>query len=144
MELRKALEILNYPGDMWYIHPYVVNGSIVRNTVFKVKRNRRSDDWGRFTFDDIWGKGVYFTYKSSDTITENTEINTDVRVFTARSEAKDALAEFEKQHAYKISETADLEIKRLEKEKEEINKQIKKLKEIKERAFKNLSTSFSK
>ena len=144
MELRKVLEIYRYKGDMWYIHPYISDGNIVRNTVFKVSKNKHPKGWRLFTFDIYWGKGTYFTYKEEEDLTEESEINTDVRVFTTRDEAKKALAEFEKMHAYRISESVDKSIDALEKEKAKIDMQIEKLKETKERAFKNISTCFIK
>ena len=144
MELRKVLEIFRYKGDMWYINPYVIEGRISRFTVYKVNRNRHSDGWRHFTFDEFWGKGVYFTYKEKSDLTQDSEINTNVRVFTTRDEAKQALAEYEKMHAYKISESVDRKIKSLEAQKADIDKQIEKLKETKEKAFKNISTCFIK
>lgn len=143
MELRKVLEIFNYKGDMWYINPYVENGKIVRNTTYKVKTNRQTG-WGSYTFDSSWGKGNYYLGNYREKVTDKDEINTSIRVFTTIKEAKDALAEFEKQYAYKINDSADKEIARLEREKAEIDRKIEKLKKTKERAFKNISTSFIK
>ena len=143
MELRKVLEIFNYKGDMWYINPYVENGKIVRNTTYKVKGNRQTG-WGSYTFDSSWGKGKYYQGNYREKVTDKDEINTNIRVFTTIKEAKDALAEFEKQYAYKINDSADKEIARLEREKAEIDKKIEELKKTKERAFKNISTSFIK
>lgn len=143
MELRKVLEIFNYKGDMWYINPYIENGKIVRNTTYKVKSNRQTS-WGAYTFDSSWGKGKYYQCNYREKVTDKDEINTNIRVFTTIKEAKDALAEFEKQYAYKINDSADKEIARLEREKAEIDKKIEELKKTKERAFKNISTSFIK
>jgi hypothetical protein len=143
MELRKVLEIFSYKGDMWYINPYIENGKIVRNTTYKVKSNRQTG-WGSYTFDSSWGKGKYYQGNYHEKVTDKDEINTNIRVFTTIKEAKDALAEFEKQYAYKINDSADKEIARLEREKAEIDKKIEELKKTKERAFKNISTSFIK
>jgi len=146
MELRKVKEIYNYKGNMWYIHPYVSCGKIVRKDIFKVNKNNYRPGWGCYTFEHPYGKGVYFSRRNGEPIEdENTEINRDnIRVFTTRAEAKEALDDFEKQHAYKISESVRREIERLEREKADIEAQIAKLKETGEKAFKNLSTTFSK
>lgn len=143
MELRKVLEILNYKGDMWYINPYVENGKIVRNTTYKVRSNRQTG-WGSYTFENSWGKGVYYHKERNKEVSDEDEINTNIRVFTALKEAKEGLAEFEKQHAYTINDSADQEIKYLEAQKAEIDRKIEELKKTKERAFKNISTSFIK
>ena len=142
MELRKVLEILNYKGDMWYINPYIENGKIVRNTTYKVKSNRQTG-WGSYTFENSWGKGVYY-HKRDKEVNNEDEINTNIRVFTTIKEAKEGLNEFEKQHAYAINDSADKEIKYLEAQKAEIDRKIEELKKTKERAFKNISTSFIK
>jgi hypothetical protein len=143
MELRKVLEILNYKGDMWYINPYVENGKIVRNTTYKVKSNRQTG-WGSYTFENSWGKGVYYHKERNKEVSDEDEINTNIRVFTTIKEAKEGLNEFEKQHAYTINDSADQEIKYLEAQKAEIDRKIEELKKTKERAFKNISTSFIK
>ena len=144
MELRKVLEIFNYKGDMWYINPYIENGKIVRNTTYKVKSNRQTG-WGAYTFDSSsWGKGKYYQGNYREKVTDKDEINTNIRVFTTIKEAKEALAEFEKQYAYTINDSADQEIKFLEAQKAEIDRKIEVLKKTKERAFKNISTSFIK
>jgi hypothetical protein len=143
MELRKVLEIFNYKGDMWYINPYVEGGKVVRNTTYKVKKNRCTG-WGSYTFDNSWGKGVYYQKRRDKEVIYEDEINTNVRVFTTIKEAKEALVEFEKQHAYSINDSADQEIKFLESQKAEIERKIEELKKTKERAFKNISTSFIK
>jgi hypothetical protein len=142
MELRKVLEILNYKGDMWYINPYIENGKIIRNTTYKVKSNRQTG-WGSYTFDSSWGKGVYY-HKRDKEVNDEDEINTNIRVFTTIKEAKEGLNEFEKQYAYTINDSADQEIKYLEAQKAEIDRKIEELKKTKERAFKNISTSFIK
>lgn len=145
MELTKVLEIYNYKGDMWYIHPRIESGKIVRNSVYRVTKNRHAEGWGCYSFERFWGKGCYHSYHREEPPTEDTEkSNVDIRVFTTRDEAKQALAEYEKQHAYKISESVKREIERLEREKADIEAQIAKLKETGEKAFKNLSTTFSK
>ena len=143
MELRKVLEIFNYKGDMWYINPYIENGKIVRNTTYKVKSNRQTG-WGSYKFDSSWGKGVYYQGNYREKVTGKDEINTKIRVFTTLTEAKEGLDEFEKQHAYTINDSADQEIKYLEAQKAEIDKKIEELKKTKEKAFKNISTSFIK
>ena len=143
MELRKVLDIFNYKGDMWYINPYIDNGKIIRNTTYKVKSNRQTG-WGSYTFDNSWGKSVYYRGNYREKVTDKDEINTNIRVFTTIKEAKEALAEFEKQHAYTLNDSADQEIKYLEAQKAEIDRKIEELKKTKERAFKNISTSFIK
>ena len=140
MELRKVLEIFNYKGDMWYINPYVEGGKIVRNTTFRVRKNKCTD-WGYYTFEDSFGKGVYYRGNYREKVTDKDEINTNIRVFTTIKEAKEGLDEFEKQHAYTINDSADQGIKYLE---AQIDKKIEELKKTKERAFKNISTSFIK
>lgn len=142
MELRKVLEIFNYKGDMWYINPYVENGKIIRNTTYRVRKNRCTG-WGSYTFENSWGKGVYY-HKRDKEVSDEDEINTNIRVFTTIKEAKEGLNEFEKQHAYTINDSADQEIKYLEAQKAEIDRKIEELKKTKERAFKNISTSFIK
>lgn len=143
MELRKVLEIFNYKGDMWYINPYVENGKIIRNTTYKVKSNSQTR-WGSYTFDDSWEKGKYYRGNYCEKVTDKDEINTNIRVFTTIKEAKYALAEFEKQYAYTLNDSADQEIKYLEAQKAKIDRKIEKLKKTKEREFKNISTSFIK
>ena len=143
MELRKVLEIFNYKGDMWYINPYVENGKIIRNTTYRVRKNRCTD-WGCYTFENYFGKGAYYHKKHDKEVSDEDEINTNIRVFTTIKEAKEGLNEFEKQHAYTINDSADQEIKYLEAQKAEIDRKIEELKKTKERAFKNISTSFIK
>lgn len=146
MELRKVKEIYNYKGNMWYINPYISCGKIVRKDIFKVNKNKNYAGWGCYTFEHSYGKGVYFSRRNGEPIEdENTEINRDnIRVFTTRAEAKEALCDFEKQHAYRISDSVKREIERLEREKEEIDAQMAKLRETAEKAFKNLSSTFTK
>ena len=143
MELKKVLEIFNYKGDMWYINPYVENGKIIRNTTYRVRKNRCTG-WGSYTFENSWGKGVYYHKEHGKEVSDEDEINTNIRVFTTIKEAKEGLDEFEKQHAYTINDSADQEIKYLEAQKAEIDRKIEELKKTKERAFKNISTSFIK
>jgi hypothetical protein len=145
MELRKVLEIHKYQGDLWYINPYIENGAIVRNSVYKKKRSRCYVGWCCYTFEECFGKGVYYSGGLGEKIDETTEINVrNIRVFTTRDEAKQALVDFEKQHAYEISESVDREIKSLEAQKAQIDAKIAKLNEIRAKAFKNISTCFIK
>lgn len=146
MELRKVMEIFNYKGDMWYINPYVESGKVVRKTIYKVNKNKNHVNWECYTFESPWGKGVYYSKRRNDKpVDENTEINHgNIRVFTTRDEAKLALEEFEKQHAYDINDSVKREIARLENEKKEIEAKIALLRETGEKAFKHLSTSFSR
>jgi hypothetical protein len=143
MELTKVLEVYNHKGDLWYIHPYIESGKIVRKAVFKTKNGGRYyEGWGCYTFLEPWGKGKYYSGKGK--VTDETELNNGVRVFTTRPEALKALEDFERQHAYKISESVKKAIESLERQRENIDAQIAKLKETGEKAFKNLSTTFSK
>ena len=75
MELRKVLEIFNYKGDMWYINPYIENGKIVRNTTYRVRKNRRTG-WGSYTFENSWGKGAYYHTRDKEVSNED-----EIRVY---------------------------------------------------------------
>ena len=86
MELKKVLEIHKYNGILWYIHPYIDSGKIVRKTVYSSKIKRYFHMFECFSLDGAFGKGVYHrgaTPKEAD------EKNCcDIRIFTTKEEAK--------------------------------------------------------
>lgn len=151
MELTKVLDIINYSGRIYIIRPIIEEGKIKRNTIYTgIKKGKVFQKYNRsYTLGNIGRLDWYHTWFHRGNVDEKIDKDTvatggNIRVFTDRESAKKALEDFEKQHAYALTESIDLEIKYLEKQIEEMNNKIKELKEKRAECFKHLTTTFSK
>lgn len=148
-ELRKVTEIAKYKGTLYFINPIILDGKVMRATVYKCEKEEQRPSAGMFHCLYLtnnrqmrWYRSVYYTFSGNKVLDENTEVNTDIRIFTEKKEAKEALNVFSKLHAYDLSESIEKRIKSLMLEKNKINAELKKLKERKLECFKHLSTTF--
>jgi len=152
MELTKVLDVINYTGRIYYIRPYIWDGKIVRNTVgTAIKETTKYNNFGRtYSLGRLgslhWDDTIFHHINEGETVDENTVINNGgaLRFFTDRESAKKALEDYRAQHVYKLNESIEKELRRLEAEKKKIEDNINKLKERRKECFKSLSTNFIK
>ena len=145
MELRKIKDIKNRFKDstLYSVYPKVYSGKIIDNKVLKIL-SVNDYYWGVIVEYARGFSTIYRKERTEEEINSDTEINTQVRIFTDEEEAANALKDAVRVLSYDAIKSVDKVLKTISEQKSKLKRKEDKYKALKKEYFEMSLSKFSK